>query len=290
MRRAGAILAVLAGALAVVGVTGCVALADGFPFSVRDASGTMVTIAAPPRRIISLAPSVTEILFALGLDRMIVGISDADDYPPDRVQTKERVGGVLISLERVVSLRPDLVVGMPSLQRDHLTKLRTLRLPVLAVDASSIEETAAQIRLLGRATDRLREAEDLASSIERRAQVVRPGPRRSVYIEVWNEPVLVAGGNTLIHDLVRRTGGANIFEDQHGYVQVPQETILTRNPQVILLLYPGRDSLMARPGWRGTAAVREGRVYELPPSLVTRPGPRIADGLALVARLLASAR
>ncbi len=290
MKRARDIVATLAGLLAAAAATGQVALAEEFAFTLPDASGATVTIPAPPRRIISLAPSITEILFALGLDRMIVGISDADDYPPDRVQTKERVGGVLINLERVVSLKPDLVIGIPSLQRDQLARLRTLRLPVLAVDATSIEETTAQIRMLGRVTGRLREAEDLALSIERRAQVVRPGPRRTLYIEVWNEPVLVAGGNTLVHDLVRRAGGANIFSDLRGYAQVPQESILTRNPQVILLLYPGRDRLMTRPGWRGTAAVRNGFVYELPPSLVTRPGPRIADGLALVARLLANAR
>jgi iron complex transport system substrate-binding protein len=163
-------------------------------------------------------------------------------------------------------------------------------LRVLAVDAASIDETVAQIRLLGRATGKVREAEDLAMSIGRRAQVVKPMPRVSVYIEVWNEPITVAGGGTLIQDLVRRAGGSNIFEDRRGYVQVPLETVLVRNPQVIFLLYPGRDSMLSRPGWRALAAARDGRIYELSPSLVSRPGPRIVDGLAAVSRLLAGAR
>ncbi len=288
MTRAAGIIAAVILALAVWPAP--VARAGDFPFYARDATGGIVTIPSPPRRIISLAPSVTEILFALGLDREIVGVSDADDYPPDKVQTKARIGGVLLNLERIVSLRPDLIIGVHSLQRDQLAKVRTIRLPVLAVEAATINETVAQIRLLGRVTGRIQEGEDLAASVECRAQVVRPGLRRTVYIEAWDEPVTAAGGGTLIHDLVRRAGGSNVFGDRTGYVQVPLENVLARNPQVIFLLYPGRDTLLARPGWRALAAARAGRVFELPASLVSRPGPRVADGLALVSRLLAGGR
>jgi iron complex transport system substrate-binding protein len=262
------------------------ARAGRFPVTLHDATGVVVTIPRPPRRIVSLAPSVTEILFALGLDQEIVGVGDADDYPPDRLQTKERIGGVLLNVERIVALRPELVVGMPSLQRDQLTRLRTLRLPVLAVDASSLSETVAQIRLLGQATGRARQADDLAGSIERRTQTLHPVRAVRVYVEVWDEPVIAAAAGTLVDDLVRRGGGQNVLADKQGYVQVPLETVLMRNPQVIFLLYPGRARLLARPGWQAVAARQVGRIYELPPSLVTRPGPRIVEGLARVSRLL----
>ena len=266
------------------------AAAREFPVRLVDASGALVIILETPRRIISLAPSVTEILFALGLDREIIGISDADDHPPDRVRTKPRVGGTVISLERIVSLRPDLIVGMPSLQRDQLNRLRALRLPVLAVDAFSIGEVAEQIRVIGRATGRAERGADLASLMERRARAVSPAPPLRVYVEAWNEPVLAVAGGTLVEDLVRHAGGQNIFGERKGYIQVPMETVLVLNPQVIFLLYPGRDQLLVRPGWRVMAAVRTGRVYDLPASLVTRPGPRIVDGLALIARLLSGGR
>lgn len=266
------------------------AAAGGFPIRLVDAAGTLVIIPETPRRIISLAPSVTEILFALGLDREIAGISDADDHPPDRVRTKPRIGGTVINIERIVSLEPDLIIGMPSLQHDQLTRLRALRLPVLAVDAFSVAEVAEQIRVIGRATGRAEQAADLASLIERRARAVSPVPPLRVYVEVWNEPLLAVAGGTLVEDLVRRAGGRNIFGDRKGYIQVPMETVLVRNPQVIFLLYPGRDRLPARPGWRSVAAVRTGRVHDLPASLVTRPGPRIVDGLALIARLLSGGR
>ncbi|MDR7523489.1 MAG: helical backbone metal receptor [Armatimonadota bacterium] len=259
---------------------------DGFPVTIRDATGTVVVIPTAPRRIVSLAPSVTEILFALGLDREVVGVSDADDYPPDKVRARARIGGVIINAEGVIALRPDLVIGMPSLQRDQLARLRALRLPVLAVDAASVDETISQIRLLGRATGRPEAARALAEALEGRAHQVRPAVRRTVYIEAWNEPILAVGRGTLADDMVRRAGGINIFGDRQGYTQVPAEMVLARDPQVVLMLYPGKGRLRTRPGWRAMDAVRADRIYELPTSLVSRPGPRVADGLALVARLL----
>jgi len=278
---AGALLAVLILAAPV----GPVVSAE-YPLLIRDATGRAVRIPSPPRRIISLAPSVTEILVALGLDRELVGVTDADDYPPERVQTKARVGGVVINVERVVALRPDLIVGVQSLQQDQLARLGALRLPVLAVDAVSIDETMQQIRLLGRATGRGPEAERLAASLERRAQAVRPGSPRTVYIEVWHEPVIAAGAGTLIDDLARRAGGVNIFGESRGYPQVSAERVVTRNPQVIFLLYHGRDQLLRRPGWGSISAIQVGLVHDLPASLVSRPGPRVVEGLVLVARLL----
>lgn len=270
--------------------TGAIGASGGYPMTLTDASGVRVTVRARPARIVSMAPSVTEVLFALGLDREIVGISDSDDYPPERVRGRPRVGGAVVSLERVVALRPDLVVGMPSLQHDQLVRLRALRLPVLAVDASSLDGTVDLITLLGRVTGRGREAEGLALLLRRRAAAVRPSGRSTAYIEVWHEPVLAAGRATLVDDLVTRAGGANIFGNRRGYVPVPLEDVLSRNPQVILLLYPGGDRLRGRPGWAVLDAVRAGRVYDLPTSLVARPGPRVVEGLELIARLLGNGR
>ncbi|MDR7420077.1 MAG: helical backbone metal receptor [Armatimonadota bacterium] len=277
-------------AAAVAVAAGSPAGARAFPVRVPDALSGEIVIPAAPRRIVSLAPSVTEILFALGLDREVVGLSDADDYPPDKVHGRTRVGGVIINLERVIALRPDLIVGMPALQRDHLLRLRALQQPVLAVDAESIAGTLQQIRLLGLATGRLPQAEALAREIGRRLGAVPPATPWRVYVEVWHEPVLVAAGGTLVDDVVGRAGGRNIFADRQGYVSVALETVLVRNPQVILLLYQGPEQARARAGWRDTDAARAGRVYEVPPALVTRPGPRIAEGLALVARLLRDRR
>lgn len=257
---------------------------EGFPVTIRDATARDVLIPVRPERIVSLAPSVTEILFALGLDAEIVGVSDADDYPPDRVARKPRIGGVVVNPERVLALRPDLVIGMPSLQRDHLARLDAAGLRVLAVDAASADETLAQIRLLGRATGRVRQAEAATSRLARELLVAPRSGRRTAYIEVWHEPLIAAAGGTLVDDLMRRAGGVNIFSDLRGYPQVSAEAVVARDPQVVFLLHTQGVELARRAGWQTTQAVRARRVHVLPASLVARPGPRIGQGLALIVR------
>lgn len=257
-----------------------------YPLTLDDASGARVTIAARPQRVISLAPSVTEILFGIGLDDDLVGISDADNFPPEKVAGRARIGSVAPNVERIVALRPDLVVGVPSLQRDHLMRIRALGVPVLAVEAVSLTDTLAQIRLLGRVLGREADATRLVDGLEARARAVRGGRAVTVYIEAWHEPLLAAGRRTLIDDLVTRAGGTNMFADRPGYIQVPAEIVLARNPHVILLMYPGQRRVMSRTGWRGLGAVVANRVHEVPTDLVSRPGPRAVDGLELIARLL----
>jgi iron complex transport system substrate-binding protein len=286
-RAAPALIAAAAACLLAIGPAGA---GGGFPVTIHDAAGRGVTIPAPPRRIVSLAPSVTEILFALDLDAEVVGVSDADDYPPDRVAHKPRIGGVVIDAERVVALQPDLVIGMPSLQRDQLARLGAAGLRVLAVDAASADETLAQIRLLGRATGRVRQAEAVAARLAQDLVVPHPGATRTVYIEVWSEPLVAAARGTLVDDLVARAGGVNIFGDLRGYPQVSAEAVVMRDPQAILLLHPQAGQLARRPGWGSTQAARAHRVHALPASLVTRPGPRIGQGVARIVRALWGSR
>ncbi len=259
----------------------------GFPLRLHDALGRHVTISAPPRRIVSVAPSVTEILFALGGGARVVGIGDADNYPPLGVRGKPRVGGVILDVERILSLRPDLVVGVASLQRAQLERLIRVRLPVLAVEAHSLEEMLAQITLLGRVTDSRPAAERgvglLRARIDAVGRAVRRLPRPRVYVEIWGEPPQTAAQGTFIDDLLRRARGTNLFADLRGWPQVSPEAVLRRNPQVILLTYPGTRSLVRRAGWARVDAVRRRRVYELDPDLVSRPGPRLVDGLELIA-------
>lgn len=261
-----------------------------FPLQLRDALGRQVTVAAPPRRIISVAPSVTEILFALGVGDRLVGIGDADDYPPLGVRGKPRVGGVVLDAERILSLRPDLIVGVASLQRAQLERLIRLRLPVLAVEAESLEETFAQIRLLGQISGAMPAAERVVRLLVGRADAVtrrvRGRSRPRVYVEIWGEPPQTAAVGTYVDDLLRRAGGTNLFGDLRGWPQVSPEAVLRRNPQVVLLTYPGSVGLRRRPGWDQIEAIRRGRVHEVNADLVSRPGPRLVEGLEQIAARL----
>ena len=264
--------------------------AGGFPLRVVDALGRRVTLPAPPRRIVSVAPSLTEILFALGLDTRIVGVSSADDYPEAKVAAKPKVGGVVLDVERILSLRPDLVVGVASLQRGQLERLIAMKLPVMAVDAATLPGLYAQIELIGRLTGAPGAAGKLLAAMRTKEQVVATAvagrPRRQVYVELWGEPLMTAGAGTFISDLITRGGGVNVFADVSGWPQVSEEAVIRRNPEVIVVTYPQGRRALTRRGWEQVAAVRAGRVGEVHASLISRPGPRIVDGLRALAAII----
>ncbi len=291
-RPAGLLSAVcvaLAMALASPVADGALAAA-GFPLTVRDALGRQVTISRAPERIVSVAPSVTEVLFALDLEQSIIGVSDADNYPRNGLRGKTRVGGVILNVERILTLRPDLIIGVAGLQQGQLERLIRVGLPVLAVEAHSLEETLAQISFLARVTGRGAAAERLVSGLRARVSAVdrrvRGRVRPRVYVEIWDEPPQTAGAGTFIDDLVQRAGGRNLFGDLRGWPRVAPEAVVRRDPEVILLTYPGRRRVVSRIGWTRVAAVGRGRIHELDPDLVSRPGPRLVDGLERIARLL----
>src|SRR2546425_3769980 len=261
-----------------------------YPLTVTDALGRIVTLGAPPQRIVSLAPNVTEILFALGVDERIVGISDADDYPRDQLAGRARVGGVELNVEAIVGLRPDLIVGLSELQPEQLLSLITLGLPVVALQARTLPDVYALIAVLGHLTGRDDSARRVVSAMRAREDSVTSAVRGRrplrVYLEVWGEPPIAAGSLTFVDDLIRRAGGVNILSDLPLWPQVVEEIVIARDPEVILLTYPGRGQLMGRPAWGHVAAVRSGRVVEVPSALVSRPGPRVVLGLEALARAI----
>jgi len=274
----------------VVLLAAATAAGAAYPLTVTDTLGRRVTFDRVPVRIISLAPSVTEILFALGLDQRIAGVSDADDYPADKLKKKPRIGGVQLNVERIVSLQPDLIVGMPAIQASQLERLIAMGLPVLAVAANSLPDTYAQIALIGRVTGVDQAAQRLTSRMHsHQARIeagVRGRVRPRVFVEISGEPMITAARGTFIDDLVRRAGGTNIFADLRGWPQVSAETVIERNPQVIVSTHSGRHRILSRRGWNEVAAVRSGRVVSIDAALLSRPGPRIVEGLAHLARLL----
>jgi iron complex transport system substrate-binding protein len=233
---------------------------------------------------------VTEILFALGLGPRVAGVSSADDYPVDEVQGKPRVGGVILDIERILRLRPDLVLGMPSLQRTQLDRLIAAGLPVVAVDARTLRDVYAQISFVGWLTGTEREATQLVSSLRVREATVERAIRRRVplrvYIEISPEPLVAAGGETFIDDLTRRAGGRNVFAGFRGFLQVDAEAVIRADPEVVILTHPQGRSVAVRPGWQRIAAVRRSRVAQVDGSLLSRPGPRAVAGLELLARII----
>lgn len=243
-------------------------------------------------RYISLAPSTTEILFALGLDEEIVGVSTYCDYPPAAIK-KEKVGTFSQpNMERILLLKPDIVFCTGLEQAAVVTKLRQLNLKVFVSDPSSIEELLTSILNIGNLTNRQKEAalllEGMESAIENIYSKTKSIPQDKmpkVLIEIWHSPFMTAGKGSLIDDLIHTAGGINIASDtKREYTYFSSEQIIKRNPDYIFLLYmykrdPSR-LVEERFGWDNVSAVKNNRVYaDIDPNTLLRPGPRIIEGL-----------
>lgn len=259
-----------------------------------DMVGRRVELAKPPRRIIPLAPSLTEILFALGAGDAVVGVIDYADYPPEAVHRVRVGGGLDPDLEVIVALQPDLVLIAADANRwETLIQLEQLQIPVFGVKPVGVEGVLVSILMVGEAVGRQTQAQGLMAHMRQRMAAVSKKvsglARPRVLCAVWIDPLIVAGGETVIDDLIHRAGGANIVRTA-GFPRYSLEALVLDPPDVILLALDRGDlhhgeALRRLPVWREVRSVREGAVRVIDASLTSRPGPRIVDGLELLARL-----
>ncbi len=275
------------------------AVAD-LPIEATDALGDRITLNAYPERIVSLAPSNTEILFALGAGDRIVAVTNYCDYPPE-VEHLPRIGGFSdASLELIVSVQPDLVVAARLNPLEALESLKRFDIPVFVLAPSTLEETIRVIRQTGRligeedATSRL--IKQLESRIEAVRKIVSAIGQEDRPRVIWGRlaaPFYSAGPGSFIDDLIRAAGGVNIIGSGNTWPQIGLETVVDRNPEVIIVSVESPESIpkdIARlretSGWKTIDAVKTGRIYHLDLDLLGRPGPRLVDGLERLAALL----
>lgn len=291
----------LFGLLAVPSAPMVHAQTSDFPFTVTDDSGTSVTFAAPPQRIISLNPGLTEIVFALGHGDSLVAVDSYSDYPAEAKDIQPRLTTYPSpSVETIVSLKPDLVLSLAE-RDDDLAQIRRQGVPVLKLFPKDFDATVATIRLLGQllgspdASDAI--ATDMTTRRDAVVSAVADAPRPRVLEELdASEPdkPFVAGPVGFYGQLIDLAGGSNIFGDLPGDVgQVGAESVVQRDPEVIILtdatlpFNPQTPEMVAaRPGWGTITAVRNGAVYPVDASLYSSIGPRLVDGLEQLARLL----
>lgn len=260
-----------------------------FPVSTEDDLGRRVTVVREPNRIVTLLPSHTETVFALGLGRRIVGIDEFSDYPT-QVTLLPKLGGMYdVGLEGVLGLSPDLVLSSEA--SPAVSTMERVGLTVWAGSARRLADVYRVIGAVGALVGRPKEATELAdrvrSNVERETERFRSLPRTRVYYELDPTPYAV-GPESFIGELLSRTGGDNVVPADIGeFPKVSPEVIAAANPDVVL--GADYDAIAARPGWARTAAVRSRRVFALSPeerALVVRPGPRIVEGLRVLAHLL----
>ncbi len=248
--------------------------------------GDGVSSGAAPSRIISLAPSNTEILFALGLGDRIVGVTEYDDYPPE-AKGKEKIGGFkTVNIEKVVSLEPDLVLATGGVQTEVVENLKGIGVPVVVLDAKNVGDVLENIMLVGRITGREKEAGKLVNDMKRRINPVKKSrhgrPKRTMFI-IWGNPLMVAGPDTFANDLIDLAGGENIFSDAvTQYPEVSMESVIERDPEVIISGgHAGLNFtlLKTQAGWSEISAVKNNSLYVINADIVSRPGPRIVTAV-----------
>ena len=275
----------------------------GMPFMANIASRTFVDdagrkhyFAKAPQRVVSLAPSITEMLFALGLDEQIVGVTEFCNYPP-AAQSKPKVGYTRPNLEALLALKPD-VVAAPSefLRADVLAKLDELKVPVFIFQPKSLEDVLVHIHVLGRMFDRSPAADAVTSHMRERltqmARQLETAPHMRVLYVLSSQPLLTVGPDSYIHHMIGLAHGSNIAAAASGaYPRLSMETVLDANPEV--LIFPGGSTESVSEGerqiwnrWNGLSAVQHGRLHVVSSDLLNRPGPRVVDGFEQLARAI----
>ncbi|MGI6473547.1 MAG: ABC transporter substrate-binding protein [Thermoactinomyces vulgaris] len=262
-----------------------------YPLTVKDQTGNLVQIEKEPQRIVSLMPSNTELLFALGAGKQVVGVTDQDDYP-EEVKNLPKVSAFQINAEQVVALKPDLVVASSGNEKEVLDQLKKMGIPVLVADPQSTKEIYEAIVILSQATNHLKEADQLVAKMEKQLRTVYakvaqvPEEKRvKVWIEL-DDNLYTVGGDTFMHELLQLAGGKNVAQGLKGWPKVSPEQVVKWNPDVIVSLHGNTEEIKKRAGWQSIRAIQEGRVYALEPDLLSRPGPRVYEGVKQLAETL----
>lgn len=291
-------------AVVLLGVSGCALRsklggAGDFPLKVTDNAGREVTLDRRPVRLVSLAPSNTEILFALGAGPKVVGVDSFSDYP-EEAKNLTKVGSFSKpDVEAIVALKPDLVLGT-NMNIKGIDQFEKVGLKVLILDPRTFEGVYDNLTLLGKVLGTEKQAQKVVDTMRSKLgrvsaalSKVKPEDRVPVYYEVYSDPLMSVGPGTFIHQVITLAGGRNLFADATvDYPVVGSETVVARDPHVIL--YPDFhgnrsltiDKVKARPGWDKIQAVAKARVYSVDANIVSRPGPRLADAVETMAKLL----
>lgn len=269
--------------------------AAAFPVTITDFQNRAVTLPKRPERIVSIGPSITEFLFALGAGTRVVGADDFSDEPAAAKQL-EKVGGIKVNLEKVVSLKPDLVLSV-KFSDGTIERLAGAGLLVLVVDPQTIGDVARTAILLGRAV--ASDGQAMARDIQKRVDDVRSktsstATKPRVYHEIdASDPtkIFTVGPGSYIQDLIEIAGGQNIAaRATSSYPQLSAEEILRSDPEIIVLAaadYSAKpEQVAARTGWAAISAVKNNRILTIAPDLINRPGPRVGEAAEAYARLV----
>ena len=249
-----------------------------------------------PQRIISLSPSATEILFAIGAENQIAARSDFCDFP-ENAKNIPSVGGFdgkTLSIEKILSFSPDFVYLTNGMHNYLIPFLQKHNIAYYISVADSVQTVLQEITEIGKITDHQLQAQKLCNQIKQDLQKIaeqnKSKPKVTVYWEVWTPPFMSAGKNSFINEIITYAGGINIFSDiEQPYPVVSEEAILMRNPQIIIIpnsTVGGTTAVTSRKNWQNISAVKNNKIYSVDTNIISRPGPRISQAIELISNCI----
>ncbi|MEC0373653.1 ABC transporter substrate-binding protein [Paenibacillus chibensis] len=271
-----------------------------YPLTLQDATGQSFTFKEAPKHIVSVSPAETEALFAIGLDNEIVGVSDYDDYP-ETAKSKPKMGGIMKpNEEAIIAAQPDVVFTGISMSEEAVKKLRELSIPIFKTDPKNVDDVIKNIETYGQITDHQAEAKKVVdqmkaeeSAVVEAVKSLSDDQKKKVYIEF--SPGWTVGKGEFMDELISLAGGINVASDTQGWSEISEEKIIKDNPDVILYAKSVIDDktkkglgdiIKGRSGWDQITAVKNGAVIGLDDNLLSRPGPRVTQGLQEVAKAI----
>jgi len=265
---------------------------------VLDYKGQTVRLESPALRIVSLTPTATEILYAVGAGSQIVGVTEYCNFP-DAAKAKPKVGGfsgATVSAETIVALKPDLVLVSGDMHEKIASLLQKLGLKTFAIEPRNFNQVYQNILSVGVLTGHQTESEkvvaDMKSRLARVSASIAGKVPKAVFWELWDDPLMSAGGQTFISEAIAAAGGRNIFADlNETWPTVSLEELLSRNCDWILAGDDHGDrmnlgSLLRRPGWSAIRAVKKGNIAVIEADMILRGGPRLVDAVEALERIL----
>jgi iron complex transport system substrate-binding protein len=265
--------------------------------TVTDQVGRRVVVPADPQRVIALAPSITEIIFALGRENCLKGVTKYSDFPKQAVKLPKVGSYVYLDLERIVSLKPDLCIAIKDGNpKEAVNKLESIGIPVYAVNPKNIETVINTVVETGGLLNASKKADALAKNMRHRierveALIAKTDLRPGIFFQIGIAPIVSVGTDTFIHELIIKAGGRNLAEGPVSYPRFSREQVLALAPDIIIITSMARSVVFEQVKaewnkWPNMPAVKTGRIFLEDSNLFDRPTPRLVDGLELLLKLI----
>lgn len=264
-----------------------------YPLTLKDDTGTEVTFDQEPTKVVTLVPSETEAIYAIGSGGQVIGVDEYSNYP-EEAASKPKIGDMTTNIEAVAALEPDLVLASSSMNTEAITKLRELKITVYATDPLTYDAVIAKIENLGRIMNNQSEAAAIAEHMRTVKQqvtdAVKGAEKKKVYLEF--SPGWTVGSGTFLDELLTLAGGTNVAAASQDWYEVNAEEVVTQNPEFII--YPDLKAdpnpivvgIESRPGWNVIDAVKNKQMFAVTEDPLVRVGPRLAEGLLELAKVI----